>query len=566
MIVRGRSARGTSRVMSSVLSRIVLAAWVVVPALLFTSCGAHSPRSGDDSGENPYRAARGEPVVVTLASPSPLITIRVLVRAGSTHDPVGKEGLAELTANALIEGGFGDASAPVTKEALSEMVLPWGGGAMPSAQVGPETTTFHFTVPQDVLDEYVDRIAGPLFSESLLLDGEIERLKTELAADVSSARLESLEGLGLAAIDGFVHEGTRYVHRGFGSETSLPTLNRDDVVGFLEEHYRPGNVILGVSTDDRETVGRLEGVVAGLPGRPGPPAGVPPKPPAIEGRRAVVVEEPNAPAAGVHIGFPIDVNRSHPDYWPLYVANVWLGTHRDSFGRLYRAIRQERGYNYGDYSYIEHWDGRPWSLFQVFNQPRRHQYFSIWIRPVAYDHAHHIAKAATWELARLVREGLSDEQVAAAKNKASVLYLNLAETVGRLLSARVDDAYYGQSPGFLEGYLDAIERVTPERVNAAIRRHLQTDDLRYVLVTNSSHADALVEALGSDDPAYGKDLGAYEIERADLGDGRSGWTVPDDKVEMLQLDAVWAHYPLSLDDVRKLSVESLFRTGQFDGT
>src|SRR6185295_8617998 len=83
------------------------------------------------------------------------------------------------------------------------------------------------------------------------------------------------------------------------------------------------------------------------------------KPEAFTGRHAFVIEEPNAPAASVHLGFPIDVNRNSPDFWPLYIANVYFGTHRDSFGQLYNEIRNERGYNYGDYSYIEYWAGRP---------------------------------------------------------------------------------------------------------------------------------------------------------------------------------------------------------------
>lgn len=41
-----------------------------------------------------------------------------------------------------------------------------------------------------------------------------------------------------------------------------------------------------------------------------------------------------------------DDDRGPGPRWPLYVANVYLGTHRDSFGQLYQKIREERGYNY----------------------------------------------------------------------------------------------------------------------------------------------------------------------------------------------------------------------------
>src|SRR5437016_11413578 len=63
--------------------------------------------------------------LVTLPSSSALYQIRIMVRTGSADDPQGKEGTANLAAKALIEGGFGDAKSPVTKEKLAEITRPW---------------------------------------------------------------------------------------------------------------------------------------------------------------------------------------------------------------------------------------------------------------------------------------------------------------------------------------------------------------------------------------------------------------------------------------------------------
>src|SRR5437773_4094633 len=49
--------------------------------------------------------AANEVAILTLINPSPLITLRVMVRAGSAYDPSGKEGLAALTSALLKEGG-----------------------------------------------------------------------------------------------------------------------------------------------------------------------------------------------------------------------------------------------------------------------------------------------------------------------------------------------------------------------------------------------------------------------------------------------------------------------------
>ncbi|MBW3670960.1 MAG: insulinase family protein, partial [Acidobacteria bacterium] len=344
-----------------------------------------------------------EPEVVTLDSPSPLVVMKVMVRSGYTSDPAGEAGLANLVAEGVIEGGFGDPNNPVTKEQLAEITQPWGDGAMPGAQVAGRATTFHMTVPRDVLQRYLDEVFIPMFTRPLFIDAELDRLKNEMKAAISSVRYENLEQLGLDAIDEYVNEGTAYEHQGFGAEETIPALSREDVVRFYRSFYRPGNMIVGVSSSDRAVIDPIVAAVKQI--NAGVTAEVPRldlgSPEEIRGRQAVVIEEPNAPAAAIHVGFPLEVNRADPDFWPLYVAQTWFGTHRDSFGRLYQQIRQERGYNYGNYAYIEHWDGKPFNLFQIFNQPREQQYFSIWIRPVAYDYAYHLGKAATFELDRM---------------------------------------------------------------------------------------------------------------------------------------------------------------------
>ncbi len=505
------------------------------------------------------------PVVVTLDSPSPLVVMKVMVRSGYTADPAGEAGLANLVAEALIEGGFGNAADPVTKEELAEITQPWGDGAMPGAQVSGRTTTFHMTVPRDVLDRYLNEVFVPMFTQPLFQEAELDRLKNEMNAAISSIRYENLEQLGLDAIDEYVNQGTSYEHQGFGAEETIPALSRDDVVRFYRSFYRPGNMVIGVSSSDSGVIDPIVAAVRQIN------AGVASDvrqvdigaPQRIKGRQAVVVEVPNAPAAGVHLGFPLNVNRSNPDFWPLYVAQTWFGTHRDSFGLLYQQIRQERGYNYGDYAYIEHWDGKPYSLFQIFNQPREQQYFSIWIRPVAPEFAYHLGKAATYELDRMVQQGLTDEQVAEGKKKAKVLYLNLAETVNRLLAAKMDDAFYGMTPGFLEGYLNQIDRVTTEQVNRAIRKHLQTGNVKFVFLTDGENADKLVAQIRENRPAYGKSLADYELQKVTLEDGLEVYQIPESKLEMLRGDAMWANYPLNIDNVRKVSVEKIFETGEF---
>lgn len=500
--------------------------------------------------------------VIALDSKSPLVQVKVMVKAGSAQDPAGREGLAALTASLLISGGFGDPASPVTKERLAELTRPWGSGAFPSESATKEVTVFSFEVPREVFPRFVDEVLAPMLTRPLFEAKELDRLRGEtLQALGSSLRLEHVEDFGLIALDNLIYNNTPYAHPDAGTLQGLKELTREDVVAFYKGWYRPQNIIVGLSASDPALSAKVRSAVEGFAAvREGQAAGAWGAA-RITGRKAVIISLPNAISSGLHAGFPIAVTRKHPDFWPLYLGNVWFGTHRDGFSHLYQVLREERGYNYGDYSYIEHFEGRPSHLFPPFNTPRLRQYFSIWVRPVGHAYVPHVMRAITWELEDLLRQGLSDTQCAEAKVKAKVLYLSLAESAERLLASRLDDAFYGSEPGYLASYLQSIDVVKCSDVNAALRRHLKPELLQYLVVTNAAEAQKIAAGAAALTPVYGKDPGEYQID-VKQEDGKKLYLVPEGKLDVLRRDAVWAREPLNLraEDIRIVPVEQVFET------
>jgi zinc protease len=511
----------------------------------------------------PPLAAADGPKTVTLDSPAPLVQIKVMVKSGSAADPTGLEGLAQLTGELLIEGSFGDAKKPVTKERLAEMTRPWGTGAYPSVEVTKEATVFSATVPKEVLSTYVKQVLEPMFTQPHFAPAELDRVRAEALTLLRSGRLEQIELAGLIALDNVLHDGTAYAHPDLGTEKGLAQVTPEAVRRFYATYYRPENLVVGVSTTDTAVVDQVRAALAGagrlsaqaFSPRPVEPAA------AVEGREVLIVALPNAISTGLHAGYRLPVTRASKDYWPLYIANIWFGTHRDGFSHLYQVIREERGYNYGDYSYIEHFEDRPFHLFPPTNAPRRYQYFSIWIRPVQHNYAHHILKALTWELEEFARTGLTEEQCEQAKNKARVLYLSLGETGERLLGYRLDDDFYGLGRGYLEGYLENVDRVSCAEVNAAIKKYLQARNLRYVILTSTENAPKLADAIAADGPAWGKGPAEYQMDVKEEG-GQKVYAVPESKLDILRRDAAWAYYPLAIprERIRIVPAEKMFET------
>jgi zinc protease len=484
-------------------------------------------------------------------------------------DPAGLEGLASITGEALLEAGFGVGDAIVSKEDLARITSPWGSDARPGVSVEKEAMTFSMTVPRDVLDEFITKIFQPMFNAPQFDGEEVARLVRESETRLKGQlRYQNIEMLGLEALDNYIFDGGSYAHTVTGSVQGLGEITPDALRAFYAAYIRPENMILGVSSTDQAVQTALSDALAGA----GKPVGkkaklvfsTPTAPSSIDGRELTIVAMPDAGATGIHLGFPIDIDRTHPDFAALYVASVYFGTHRDGHGKLYEEIRQERGYNYGDYAYVEHFAYRPFNLFPPFNTPRRHQYFSMWIRPVGDEYAHHLLKAAVYELENLIERGVSDADVLASKNKAKVLYLNLAETAARLLAARVDDAYWAMKPGYLDGYLDRIDAVTTEQVNAAVHKYLQADDLKMLIVTDATKAQALADDIAAERNHAGKSLEDYQIISSEV-DGETVIQLPEGRLATLQRDAVWnaTWLGLSAEQIRVVPVEALFETGSF---
>ena len=67
------------------------------------------------------------------------------------------------------------------------------------------------------------------------------------------------------------------------------------------------------------------------------------------------------------------MRRGDRDFYALWIANSWLGEHRNQSSHLFNVIRELRGLNYGDYSYIESFPEGGERNMPPVNVPRRRQ-------------------------------------------------------------------------------------------------------------------------------------------------------------------------------------------------
>jgi len=436
-------------------------------------------------------AKAGIPTVLLPIASSPLVTFRIQFRAGAADDPAGKKGLARLTASMLTDGG-------TTKHSYEEMTaLFYPMASSVRAVVDKDVTTFVGTTHIDNLDKFLD-----LFTQILLEPRfdthDFERLKTSQSNYLSKTlRGGNDEELGKQTLGVCMYAGHPYGSPNEGLVSNVDAITVDDVKAYYQKMFTRDNVTIGLAGGyPKNLVDRvsksLEKLPAGAPQHPARPA-----PHQISGLEITAIEKEGRSTA-ISMGYPIDVKRGDPDFYALMVANSHLGEHRTMNGVLMNRMREVRGLNYGDYSYIEHFVQEGGSTFPITNIPRGEQYFSIWIRPVQPQHREFALRLALWELDRMVRDGLTQEEFEEARSFVKNYSRLWAQDQSRRLGYLMDSRFYGIDDflGTLPAKLDALTR---DQVNAAIKKHLRSDRLCVAVVTKG--ADEFLNDVSANTPS-----------------------------------------------------------------
>ena len=438
------------------------------------------------------RAAESSPVKTLLQpSPSPLVTFRILFKTGSAYDPAGQEGVAALTAAMLSEAG----SQRLAYDEILKRMYPLATSF--DAQVDKEMTVFEGTTHVDNLQKYYQLIREMLLKPGFRED-DFKRLR-ENALNYLKVTLRegNDEELGKEELYNLIYHDHPYGHENVGNVSSLEKLTLDDVKNFYRSNFTRANLVIGMAGGYPQTFpSEAEADFQSLP----------------TGELNVKKFEPPETKSGLHIqiiqrdsrstafslGFPIDVKRGDPDYPALALIASYFGQHRSSNSHLYQRLREARGLNYGDYSYIEYF---PRGMFQFQPDPnlaRQLQIFQIWIRPVPPPQGLFTLRATLYEYDKLVRDGLTQQDFESTREFLLKFVDVLLQTQSASLGYALDDQYYG-----IDDYRDYMKKglrsLTLDKVNEALRKHLKSDSMQMVVVTRD--AEAFKESILSGKPS-----------------------------------------------------------------
>jgi zinc protease len=408
--------------------------------------------------------ANGLTVLVAERPGLPVVTLHLLVDAGSLLDPPERAGLAHLTAD-LLTHGTPSRSAIEVSEAI-EFV---GGSLAGTASTDYATLTLSvLTKDLDLgLDLFADVLVRPNFPEA-----EFRRRVAEVEGAIRKKEDDPFQ-VAHEAFNALLFGAHPYGRPEEGTPETIRRITRADVVAFHAAYYRPHRAILAVAGDVTAS-GILPKVERALAEWRTGPHWPPPLEPArpLTGRAVRRIDRDVAQATIVwgHGG----VSRDNPDYYALAVMNQILGAGGSS-SRLYANIREERGWAYDVHS--ELLAQRHPGSFLV----------SLQTRP---ETAAPAIREIEREIRRMRDELVPETELADAKTHLTGSFPMRLETTGQLAHLLTAVEFFGLGLDYPERYPRLIGAVTREEVQRVARQYLDPD--RYVLVVLAKPGQAKI--------------------------------------------------------------------------
>ena len=421
----------------------------------------------------------GLPVWIVEHHEVPVVQVDLIVRAGSAADPAGKYGLASFTA-ALLDEGAGTRDALQIADAIDYL----GAQLSTGSSIDASSVRLHVSVARlaEALPIMADVALRPTFPPA-----EVDRIRDERLTDLQQARADPAEIIRWAfplAVFGPQH---RYGAAAVGTTGTLKTFTAEDLRAFHAARFTPSQSVLLVVGDVKADAiwPLLERAFGGWKGAASSASPPVPEPAQLRARRVVIVDKPDAAQSQIRIGW-VGVPRATPDYYALQVLNTILGGSFTS--RLNQNLREQHGYAYGA--------GSAFDMRRVSGA-----FFAA--AGVQTDKTAESVKEFFNELTGILRPIPADE-IAKAKNYLALSYPRDFETT-RDIAAQLATAFvYDLPEDFFSTYVQKIQAVTPEEVQAAAKKSLNPDRFAVVIVGDRKTIEAPVRALNLGPISYMK--------------------------------------------------------------
>ena len=415
--------------------------------------------------------SNGITVIVARVAKLPLVSVATLIDSTALADVSGKEGLAELTAQALREGTIDRNGIRLALD-LEKL------GTSLEAGADWDSTALSMTVLRANLDRafkiFAETITSPAFRAE-----DIERLKAERFAERMQL-LDEPRGLADESFSKFLYASdARYAAPMSGNSKSVKAISSEDVQRFYRRTYSPSSttVIFAGDITENDAAGLVESTLGGWKGERGAPQ-VEADRVARVTRAVEIVTKPDAAQSELRIGH-LGVPRTHPDYFSIVVMNAVLGGLFSS--RINLNLREAHGYTYGASSYFD------W----------RRQSGPFVISTAVQSEVTAAAILETLKEIDSMREKeIGHDELTLATSYLEGVFPIRYETTAAIASALANMVTFDLPETYFDTYRSNIASVAASDVLEAAKKHVRPEELQIVVVGNAELIREPIDALG----------------------------------------------------------------------
>jgi zinc protease len=414
----------------------------------------------------------GLQVVVVLHHEQPVVSMRMIVRAGSAADPRDKIGVAHLAAALLDQGTSG--TPPMTATELNDRIDFIG--AEVNAGAGTDLSFLNMLVMKDSFDTGL-RLLSDMARHPAFDPAEINRQRQQMLSSLQVS-LDDPSYIANSVFDRLVYGFHPYGMPELGTPKTIASISRSDLVAFHDRHFAPNNAVLAVVGD--LTAGDAFDAVTRVLGdwqRRDVPAQTFVAPPG-PAKRVVVINKPDAVQTEVRVG-QLGVKRSIGDYMALNLALRILGG--EGANRLHQVLRTEHSLTYGAQAEMD--TLKESGDFEAETNTRT-------------EATGEVVRLIIDEFWRIQRERVAEQELSDAKAYLAGSFPLTIETPNAIATQILNVLFYGLPVAELQSFRDRVNAVTVDDVGRVARDYLRPDRLSIVLVGNAAAFTPQLRRLG----------------------------------------------------------------------
>ena len=419
--------------------------------------------------------SNGTQVILAERHDVPVVQMSMLFGGGYASDPGAKLGTASFSMGMLDEGA-GDLDALAFGNRAESLGANLGASAWLDGGSAYLSALKEKIKPSLAL--YAQMLRQPRFEQK-----EIDRVKAQWIAGIAQEKARP-NGAALRVLPPLLYgAGHPYAipFSGTGTEGSIATLTRDELVAYHDQYVRPDNATLVVVGDTtlQEITPKLEQAFSGWKGvGPTPSAAAvaavarPAKP------RVFLIDQPGAIQANIFAG-ELMPSTKDAGATRLEIANAVLGGEFSS--RLNMNLREDKHWAYGAYSFMQNALGeRPWLAFAAVQIDKTAESLQEMSREIV-DYASGKTPATPAEVAKI--------QATEIRGLPGSF-----ETAAAVMGSIAGNVRYDRPDDYVTRRATEIKALTPVQVAEAAKA-IAPNALTWVVVGDLSKIEQPVRAL-----------------------------------------------------------------------